>query len=110
MLLATPLRARPDDLGSVVLLPYQMRAVQVAVAPAGRRWQRRRRLGRRHAGERLEELRLAALPAVVERDARQVVVLQHVQRHALHKGTSKFRPGLQKPALDHVSFRISEVV
>ena len=84
MLLATPLRARPDDLGSVVLLPYQMRAVQVAVAPAGRRWQRRRRLGRRHAGERLEELRLAALPAVVERDARQVVVLQHVQRHALH--------------------------
>ena len=84
MLLATPLRARPDDLGSVVLLSYQMRAVQVAAAPAGRRRQRRRRLGRRHAGERLQELRLAALPAVVERDARQVVVLQHVQRHALH--------------------------
>jgi hypothetical protein len=27
MLLATPLRTRPDDLGSVILLPYQMRAV-----------------------------------------------------------------------------------
>jgi len=84
MLLATPLRTRPDDLGSVILLPYQMRAVQVGTAPAARRRQWRLGRRRRHAGERLQELRLAALPAVVERDARQVVVLQHVQRHALH--------------------------
>jgi len=102
MLLATPFRTGPDYLGFVILLPYQVRAVQVGAAQA----RRQRRLGRRrrghghgHAGERLEQLRLTALPAVIQRDARQVVVFQHVQRHTLHSGVQ------QSEELHHIIHR-----
>lgn len=84
LLLAPPFRARPDDLGLIVLLPYQVRALLVgAVQARGRRQQAAFYRGG-HASERLEQLRLTALPAVVKCDACQMVIFQHVQRHTLH--------------------------
>lgn len=85
ILLAPPLRPRAHDLGLVLLQPDQVRAAEVGLA--------RIRVvllyvSRHHAGQGLQELRLSAFAAVFECNARKVVFLQHVQRHALRKDGS----------------------